>query len=263
MGTGLTTYCFGFNVSRYKYPWIEAIESSLPISDQVIFVECFSEDDTWEQAQELAEQYEKLLLLRHPWGSHHTVQSHICNYALDHVETKWHLKLDCDECIHHESYAVFLDELRFMEARNIIGGRPHYTHFVRDMKTVFPFIYSRKTVLGLREAGWRYKADRGDDACQLFFGQGVVMDLSLEIFHVGKVSLKREEAAIEKEYKFQQLYTDVGFPDPLVVKQYETTGRADYDEIFHVAKSKGEFKPFVGTYPASLIPWMERLGMDI
>ena len=38
------------------------------------------------------------------------------------------------------------------------------------------------------------------------------------------MSMGREKEALQKEYDFQQLYVELGFPDPIVVEQRNKLG---------------------------------------
>ena len=258
--TGLTTFLFGYNLEKIVYPWREAIASALPISDQVIFCECFSEDNTWAEVQQLAAKEPKLLLTRHPWGNHYTIQSFISNHCLRLVQTPWVLKLDADECIHHDSYSKFVNELRQIEMASIKGCRPHYTHFTPDFDTTFPFIYDRKATVVYLPYGWHFGTGYKEDACEFTYQhRPPVVDVSLEIYHYGKVQTGRRREALHKELDFTALYTELGFPDRIVVKQSETTGVIDYNEVFQVAKARGLFQPFTNTHPQAMLPYIERM----
>lgn len=216
----------------------------------MIVCECHSEDETWNFLQSLAQLYPGLRLVRHPWGDHSSIQSTICNWIIEeHVETDWHFKLDADECLHEDGIGPLRACLERADEKGITAILPHYTHFVANYDTTFPFIYDRVIRIARKDAGWLMPGD----ACQLADGQGeTYYDPDIQVFHYGKV--RSGPTALQKEKSFQQLYVDQGFPDPKLKPMEEEIGRVDWFYIFQNTYEKGEFKPFRGRHPIWMIP---------
>ncbi len=271
----LAVYIFGHDLDKIAYPYLESIHSALLLTNlinsladesdlcpaRVYYCDCDSTDETVDHITgRFAADIDcgELVILEHPWGEHHTIQAHICNFILDAIgeSVTFALKLDADEVLHERSYPVFAAELVHMQQNFISLGRPRYTHFTPDFDTTFPFIYDSKAVLARTGARLRFDTGRGGDACAL--GGAAEFQTSLEIYHYGKVATGREREALYKEWTFQQMYTELGFPDPKVEAQREQ-GYLDYAQVFDVSKGKGEFTPFKGSHPKVVQSWINKL----
>jgi len=266
MGNELAVYLFLYNTEKILYPWRESIRSALALTEGrgAVFV-CVcspvdgSEDDGTEELifDEFATEFatNRLIVGQSAWGKSHEVQTGLGNFLLDQIgrDYEWALKLDADEVIHQDSFERFWRDLAVMRSTYKILGRPHYTHFCPDPFTTFPFIYDSKAVLTATRSGLRFN---DPDACAIG-GHGIPeFQTRLEICHYGKMGYGREAAALDKERRFQQLYTDMGFPDPKVEAQKDELG-LDYMRVFDVAAGKGEFKPFTGTHPKFMDSYLE------
>jgi len=259
----LAVYLFGHNLEKIRYPWRESILSALDLvgpRGAVYF--CLTpetDDGTYEAlAQHFVQPLAtgQLQLLSHEWGTHHTIQAHICNMILDEIGLQYDfaLKLDADEVLYGNQWATLQEDMRWMRERGYKLGKPHYTHLVQDDQHEFDFIYRTKAVLMDTRAGYRYRTDQGGDACAL--AGGLEYPLRLEILHLGKMAMGREEQALAKEREFTKLYEDMGFPDPKVKAQWEQ-GYLDYFKVFDRAKEAGEIRPFHGPYPVFLGYYLE------
>ncbi len=261
----LAVYLFVYNTRKILYPWVESIQSALALTEgrgNVFVCHCLpvdgsEEDGTLEALRELAGRQEpgRLVLSLHDWGTSHEIQVGIANYLLDQIGTdyEWALKLDADEVLHEASFEAFYRDLAIMHSTYKVLGKPHYTHFSPDPFTTFPFIYDSKAVLSLTRAGQRF---HDNDACALGGGGIPEHQTRLQIYHYGKMGYGREREALVKEVSFTKLYTDLGFPDPKVDAQ-RPAGWLDYDKVFDVARSKGDFKPFTGTHPKFMDLYLE------
>jgi len=260
---------FGHNLEAIKYPYLASIGSALELTayvnvgrGAVYYAECDSTDGS----DEIIRQHFKhqiadgeLILLEHPWGTHHTIQAKICNFLLDQIGNKatFALKLDADEVTCEWSYPRFRLDLEQMQLIPRILGRPHYTHFLaRDRE--FDFIYRSKAVISPTDLNSRFDLGVGGDACAL--GGAPEMQTHLEIHHYGKFNPGREREALLKERTFQQLYLELGFPDPKVEAQAEQ-GYLDYDRVFDEAIRRGEVRPYAGVHPRMVHSWLKL--MDI
>lgn len=253
----LAIYQFGYRLNAVRYPWKASLGSALALANHVYFCECYGDDGVWKDLLELKDFYgDRLHLLRHPWGGHYTIQATLGNLLLDEIgtSTDYALKLDADEVLCEWSFPLFREQLEQMHVRNVILARPHYTHFCPDEQHEFDFIYRSKAVISRTKDNLRFSLGKGGDACAL--GGAPEVQTNLEVFHYGKYQVGRKKEALTKEYEFQQLYTELGFPDPLVVKQWQTTGVIDYEEIFHVAREKGAFRTYDGKHPVFIQEWL-------
>jgi len=251
----LAVYLFGYKLDAIAYPWRASIDSALELAERVYFAPC--DDETEAAARDMHEA--RLSIHPHAWGDHYTIQAHIANFLLDHIGTTYDyaLKLDTDEVLCEWSFLGFYNELIYMKSADYKLGRPHYTHFCPDDKTTFPFIYSSKAVLSDTAAGLRFSAGPGGDACAL--GGSPEFQTHLEVFHYGKMHMGRRREALVKEHEFQKLYVELGFPDPKVEALWKNDGYMDYERVFDVSKSQGEFRAYRGQHPQFVSDWLSEM----
>lgn len=265
--TTFATLSFGYNVDSIRYPWRESLTSALALADGVFFAAC--DEQTLASAKALAQHEPRLHVIQHPWAEYfppeethaYRIQAIIANRLLDEIGTKYDyaLKLDADEVIFETSIEPFRRQLEGMNENFVILGKPHYTHFI-DEHTEWDFIYRSRAVITRTEIGLRFNEipDRGNaDACAM--GGAPEFQTCLEIGHYGKWAQGREEEALLKEVKFQELYEKAGFgfPDPLVVEAQEKYGYIDYHRVFHVSKEQGGFRKYNGPHPKFVRQWIE------
>jgi len=244
MNNGLSSYTFIFNGIKYDYPLEESVESILPAVDQHILCECFSTDGTGELCDKLAKKHSKIKLIHMPWGNHFSIQEALANYCVNATDFEWSFKLDADEILHHDSIDK-LREIPKVMSIDVGAVSTHYTHFMANYETEFDFCYRRVTRMTRKGFGWYWSGD----ACDLNPGRGKVFNSDIEIFHYGKV--KNEKIAFQKEWDFQQMYTDLGFPDPKMREMKDKLGEeiCDYLYLFEDAITSGKVRKFTGTHP--------------
>lgn len=267
MTTTLSTYLFGHNLVDILYPFIPSIHSALAltrfvngpaIGSRVWFAVCDCTDETEVVVRaEFSEEIKsgELKIVYHEWGQTHYTQVEICNFLLDKVgeSTDYALKLDADEVLHEDSFAMFREDLESLSATKWSLARPHYTHLLDESRET-DFIYRSKSVISKTSAGLRYS---DNDACAL--GGAQEAQTRLEIEHLGKYQIGRRREALLKEISFTKLYKDLGFPDPRVVAQLEQ-GYIDYDKIFENAQHLGQIRPWLGTHPIFVQEWIDEAG---
>ena len=120
MNPTLAIYCFGYNLQKILYPWHACLRSALALANAVFFCECYSEDDTFQDAldtfgQEIA--LDQLILSRHPWEGDYHIQAIIGNKLLDEIghNFDYALKLDMDEVLCEWSFRDFYQDLHLIE----------------------------------------------------------------------------------------------------------------------------------------------------
>jgi glycosyltransferase involved in cell wall biosynthesis len=243
MKPGISSYTFIHNAITYDYPILESVESILPAVDQHILCECDSDDGTIELCQKLADKYSKIKLIHMPWGTHYTIQSNLANYCMKKADFEWTLKLDADEVLHDDSIED-VKSITLLKDFNL--ATMHYTHFMANYETEFDFCYRRVPRIARQGKGWTWDGD----ACQLINGEGPVFDSNIEIFHYGKVH--EGKVGFKKEWDFQHMYTDLGFPDKRMLEMKEKLGEeyCDYLYLFEeTIKAGNKVRHFTGTHP--------------
>lgn len=243
----LGIYQFIHNAEEFDYPVVESIESCIPIADQIVLCECKSTDNTLDILMRLKAKYpSKIKIVHHPWVNHHSQLSMVANYASTFLKTDWKWQLQGDEVLHEMEHEYILMMLAKAEEQKRTAITTKYSHFLGNFETCFPFVYEE--IIRIHKSGspWRLVGD----ACQLAGGNpDEVLQSNIKVFHYGKVHSGK--AGFIKESSFQQLYTDLGFPDPKleVMKEKLGEGVCDYIFLFEDAIKKGETWKFESEHP--------------
>ena len=244
----LGIYMFLRNGDFYDYPWRESLESAIPVADKIVVNECFSDkDNTYEELQKFAARYpDKIDIVRSDWVDNYLGLAALGNYCVPFLHTDWSWQLQADEVIHENSYPL-IRQLLSDTPVSITAATVNYRHLVANYSTEFDFMYKSLIRIARRGGGWVLTGD----ACQLDGGnKSTVLGTSIEVMHYGKVHAGKD--AWKKEWDFQQLFTDIGFPDPKMLEMKEKFGEqfCDYLFLFEEAVKRGEFRKFEGTHPA-------------
>lgn len=251
----ITAHIVLYNCNRILYPWREAIASVLPVVDEVIAVDCGSNDGTSEEIDRLAASAPIRILTGH-WGDKSEILSEMTNLAISQVKTDYHFQIQADEVLHEDSCqaVIAMPKMGFVEAATF-----RFTHLVGDFQTTFSFMYTRAIRFARTASPWRSVGD----AAQFDVNRSRkdTYPSNARIMHYGKVHVGRRHEASVKEFTFQQMFVHLGlgFPDPLVVAA-QAKGVIDYDELFHVAKERGDFKPLTISHPAIMRGWIEAMN---
>lgn len=256
MLTGLTTLFMAHNLNKIRYPWKESIRSVMDVSDDVLVCECESTDGTLEDLKLLSFEFDKIVILRHPWGPKKDILPRIANFCIDHVVTRWWLLVDADEVLHEDSHA----ELKQLVDRSDIDRvSMRFTHFLGDFESTYPFMYSRMPRMARRDSPWRF--DLAGDACAPSYGKkDRTVDSNVDLYHYGKVHVGRRREAAVKEYEFQMMYREGEskyWPDPRIVKAYKE-GSIDYKAVNTDRSGKTDhIKPFTGRHPKFMSDYIQ------
>jgi hypothetical protein len=106
---GLTGIVPVRNGNSLGYCWKLAVESMLPICDEVIICDGESTDGTAEDAREMSFESEKIRLISYPWDNpvgDHWFLSRWINYGLKEARYDMQCQLDADEVLDPSSYPM-------------------------------------------------------------------------------------------------------------------------------------------------------------
>ena len=255
----LGIYQFIRNAKYYDYPFFESIMSALPIADEIVIAECYSDkDNTFEELEKLAEQYPKIRIVRHPWVDHF---SNLCvpgNFAALHLQTEWTMQLQADEVLHEDCYDEF-NKIKYNSVMDTTAYLVHYTHMLANYETEFDFCYKQLIRVGRKGTGWKLIGD----ACQLDGGDfKAIRDSKIHIFHYGKIH--SGDIGFKKEIDFQNLYKDIGFPDPKMKIMQEKLGKdfCDYVFLFEQDIKDGKVRKFSGAHPLIMKNRIEKFKQE-
>ena len=88
------------NGVKFDYPFLEACESVLPICDELVVLEGYSDDETYDRLVALQRNAPKLKIIRERWDKEHfLVLSEMTNLAIEACVGKYHLQIQADEII--------------------------------------------------------------------------------------------------------------------------------------------------------------------
>jgi glycosyltransferase involved in cell wall biosynthesis len=125
-------FTFVRNGVKYDYPFLESINSLLPLCDEVVVAVGQSEDDTLEKIKSLHSP--KIRILETVWDESirkgGTILSQQTNLALGHMTGDWAIYLQADEVLHEQDYLTMKEAmLRYKDTRVVQGLLFNYKHF--------------------------------------------------------------------------------------------------------------------------------------
>ncbi len=151
------------NVVDLGYPFIESVQSALPICDEFIISEGYSDDRTWEAVQALAKRYPtKIRVRRDLWTQfpdNGEVIARISNLALQDCRSDFCLYLQANEIIHEDALDA-LASLPLEFPRAGLLSLPFYNILGRDIL----WLHQNRNRFFRRNAGIQIGGD-GYDAC--------------------------------------------------------------------------------------------------
>jgi hypothetical protein len=125
-------FTFVRNGVKYDYPFLESINSLLPLCDEVVVAVGQSEDGTLEKIKSLHSL--KIRILETVWDESirkgGTILSQQTNLALGQMAGDWAIYLQADEVFHEQDYPVIRETmLRYKDTREVEGLLFNYKHF--------------------------------------------------------------------------------------------------------------------------------------
>lgn len=250
----LTIYTISYNLNKIRYPWKASLASACHFADEVLVAECGSTDGTAGELAQFAIANPKVRVLQGHWGTECEVQQEMAQLCVKEMNGDWGYYLNADEVLHETSDF----RLHAMKESGHRFGRGHFTHFLGDFHTTFPFIY--ETVC---RCHYGKNVTWSNDACGLDHTGYQVFDMPVKIYHYGKVHVGRELEAAQKEVEFQALYTKYGFPDRELMDIIKEHGSLNYTTFLRDRWKKNnevdESKPFTGTHPIFVQDWIKMM----
>lgn len=252
----LGAFSYIYNAVDFDIPFVESIESILPVVDQFILTECYSQDNTWELCQKIQEKYpDKIKLLRREWVKHYTEISSLANWTASFFDKNidYVVQLQSDEVIHQKDWHTLVQLPNVLKKSGKTAARWKYHHFLGNPKTTFPFCYTKLIRVTERYKGWNIIGD-GDQFAKAggYIPENEVLETNIIVFHYGK--MKDPHKGFKKEVSFQDLFKDQGFPDPKMEVMKKELGDefCDYVFLFENAIKENKIEKFIGSHPASM-----------
>jgi hypothetical protein len=250
----VTGFSFIRNAQKFDYPIVEAIQSILPLCDEVIIAVGNSEDNTRKLVEDLGP---KIHILDTVWDDTlregGRVLAEETNKAFDAIsnDRDWAFYIQGDEVIHEQHHPAILDAmLRYKDETSVEGLLFNYKHFYGS----YHFIadsrkWYRKEVRIVRPD----KAIRSYRDAQGFRKNGEklrVKPIDATVYHYGWVKDPRQQQA--KQQEFNKLWHS----DAWVAEKVGTAETFDYSGIESLV-------PFTGTHPAVMQERVQRLNWEL
>lgn len=259
MQTNLTSTIVLYNTESILYPWREAINSVLPVSDRVVINCCHNNEFEFNAFNDYLASIrdvdrEKIVVIRGEWGDKAETISELTNQCLEYVNTDWYFNIQGDEILDDRSYKEML--WLTTKQKSFTASRVNYHHLVGDFNTEFKFVYERVVRIARKGLAWRSLLD----GMEIGGGGGTPYNGSIQIWHLGKVDIGRKREALAKEMSFWPMFVHINpdFPDPLIVEASKV-GYLEYKKIFKSAEERGEFSTLTTRFPVAMQPYVDRM----
>ena len=125
-------FTFVRNGVKYDYPFLESINSLLPLCDEIIIAVGKSEDDTLKRIHSLRSS--KIRILETVWDESirksGTILSQQTNLALDKISGDWAVYLQADEVLHEKEVPAIKEAMvRYQDTPEVDGILFNFQHF--------------------------------------------------------------------------------------------------------------------------------------
>lgn len=237
----VTGFTIARNVIKYDYPIVEAINSILPICDEVVVAVGKSDDDTL--ALIVSINSPKIRIVETVWDENlregGRVLADETNKAMNAIDAKtdWCFYIQGDEIVHEKYLPVIKAAMKDnLQNKNVEGLLFNYTHFygsydyIGDSRMWYRkeirIVRNDRTITSYRDAqGFRKNGEKLK-----------VKQINASVYHYGWV--KNPAAQQAKQQSFNKLWHD----DEWMKKNVPDVNEFDYSQIDSVAK-------FTGTHP--------------
>jgi glycosyltransferase involved in cell wall biosynthesis len=247
------------NGFRLGYCFQEAVQSLLPICDEVVISDCDSDDGTGEFIREWAHKEPKLTICNYPWtnpvGDNTWLPSWI-NYGRQHAKTDWFVYLDADEILHEKSYQEVREAAE--AKRSLICNR---FNFWQDTEHLVPHgVCLGWQVIRVGPQNAFFPSDYPDPRAQRMMDEA--KPSTVEIMHYG--FLRPPEQFFLKAQEVQRIWNNSYDP------RLDRAARELRDgKIKNWMNSEGlcgwekDGMPFTGTHPAIIKPYLREMGFNV
>lgn len=241
------------------YCFQEAIQSLLPVCDEVVVADGESDDGTQELLREWATRESKLKLCVYPWpnpvgqidffvewiqyGRRHCCSTHIC-------------MLDGDEILHEDSYDAVLEYARRKPAHTL---RCRRLNFWKDHRHLIPpGVCLGHEVIRLAPQSMWLPSDGahplGVDAVMM------AVNSRIQIFHYG--FLRRPDAYFAKSKLLHGFFFGT-YDDRLTQAEAATAGGGNWMTAIKSVEWTDRLVPFDGTHPKVAHEWLRSHGYSL
>ncbi|MBC7904441.1 MAG: glycosyltransferase family 2 protein [Gemmatimonadaceae bacterium] len=213
----------GFSYIRngflYDYPFLESIQSVLPLCDEFIMVVGDSHDGTREAIEKLDNP--KIKIVDTKWDDNMREKGYIfaqqANIGLDHVTGDWAFHIQADEVIHEKDLPLIRQSMeRWLDDKSVEGLLFHFINFFGDYRHFGPSRrYHNKEIRIVRNdtAIRSYRDSQGfrryNDPSKQLEEKGEKLNVKLidsTVYHYSYV--KNPETQVRKQVEFGKRWID-------------------------------------------------------
>jgi len=231
------------------YCFREAVQSLLPVCDEVVVCDGESTDGTQEAIREWMKTEPKIKLCVYPWPDPKgdiNFWVNWLNFAREHLTTDWHLQLDADEVLSEKSYPEVLAHAA--RARHAVFC--HRYNFWQDHRHTIPagVCLSHRVVRMAPQDVWLPSDGPHPNGAQAI---AMAVDSDISLYHYG--FLRRRAAYFAKSKELHRMFFDT-YDQRLT--DAEAAGGNWMREIGGVEWT-GNLVEFKGEHPKVIHQWLK------
>ncbi len=238
----MTVSGFSFirNGTRFDYPFLESIQSVLPLCDEFVIAVGRSDDDTLEKIQSLRDS--RIKIVETVWDetvrTGGSILAQQTDIALQHTNGDWAFYLQADEVIHEEDYPAIQNAIKkYCDDSAVEGLLFNFLHFYGSYKYVGNSRKWYRHEIRVIRNGVGVRSWRDAQGFRIDSRKMKVKPIQASIYHYGWV--KPPSVQVEKQRHFNKLW----HPDSWVSKHVQPGSDFEYT-------TGGILTKFAGTHPA-------------
>lgn len=241
------------NGFELDYCFQEAIQSLLPICEEVVVCDGESTDGTREAIEEWAAREPKIRLITYPWPNPKgdiKFWTDWINFAREQIKCDFQIQLDADEVLSENSYDWIKSYKHYTDSKAQESLWCKRWNFWRDAKSLIPFGHclSDRVCRIAPQYCWLPSdgADvRGADVIRIAQPSGI------EIFHYG--FLRKRESFFKKARALQEMFFNSYDPRLEEVEKQDGNWMEKICEI----EWTNQLTPFEGKHPVIMLQWLK------
>jgi len=250
------------NAIKYDYCITEAIQSLMPVCNQISILECGSDDGTKELLQKFVRNHNRrrcrIILncdAHFDCASGYTRLAILANLAKSYLSTDWHFMIQADEVLHENSHKSIFDIINFADQFESYHCRRinFYRSPIWRVKYDIPTSDKPCNDHPIRLARIHLDAIGDAESIENVHDTDSLTDL-INIHHYGFIRKGPEQ--IQKASDMLQWF----FGDPIIddrIEAMKKDGKWDWNSITDISK----LTEFSGTHPKAIRSWLyERWG---
>lgn len=211
-----SVYTFIKNAILYDYPIIEAVNSILPIADEIIINCGDSSDGTTGLVKKAFSGFDKVKIFERVWaGKDKGIQflTEESNWAKDQCSNQICMYLQSDEVYHEDDLPKILDAVKSLsERQDLFGAIFNWRHLDGDFGSINPTSYLKEVRLIKKDAllsigdGQSMGLRTSNGIANIMNFQDFLLNTDIRVFHIGWV--REPKKMLEKLMSFDNYYHD-------------------------------------------------------